>query len=491
MFSNWPLRKQVLSSFIVMTLMVVFFVGLNLRNVYALMESLAGVRHTQEALNGVEKVVAKTTAADLSHRLYALTGNATLLESTSPSASASGLGQELDAVAAGFSGSAELTKTVESLRGLVARQKDLLRTLIDVRTAQGAPATLAQLDGEGKRVMEGIQQASSELLRKGHETLVAQHEAQSQQTRRFTLFFGGGSLVLLTLTALIVLGVGGSLKEKLGTAIAQVQGSSSELQSAASLQAAGSREQASATTEISTTVKELLSTARQIAASTQQLASVADETAGAAGTGNSAVLQAQEAIATVRRQVDAIVNHMLDLGKRSQEVGGILDIINELAEQTNLLAINATIESAGAGEHGKRFAVVAEEIRKLADRVGGATKDIRVLIDEIRAASNTTIMATEDGSKAVQSSAQQFNDVAGNFRHIAELVRTNLDVAREIEMSTQQQTTAVEQVNTTILEVAKTARQTETSSTQTLHTATRLIELSQQLSTLMESRPNP
>ena len=57
MFSNWPLRKQVLSSFIVMTLMVVFFVGLNLRNVYALMESLAGVRHTQEALNGVEKVV--------------------------------------------------------------------------------------------------------------------------------------------------------------------------------------------------------------------------------------------------------------------------------------------------------------------------------------------------------------------------------------------------------------------------------------------------
>jgi methyl-accepting chemotaxis protein len=200
------------------------------------------------------------------------------------------------------------------------------------------------------------------------------------------------------------------------------------------------------------------------------------------------VLHAQEAIDTVRRQVDAIVNHMLELGKRSQEIGGILDIINELAEQTNILAINATIESAGAGEHGKRFAVVAEEIRKLADRVGGATKDIRVLIDEIRAASNTTIMATEDGSKAVQSSAQQFTDVAGNFRRIAELVRANLDVAREIELSTQQQTTAVEQVNTAILEVAQTARQAESSSTQTLQTATRLIELSKQLSGIMDPR---
>ena len=214
---------------------------------------------------------------------------------------------------------------------------------------------------------------------------------------------------------------------------------------------------------------------------------MAGETAGAAGTGNSTVEEAQEAITVVRRQVDAIVNHMLDLGKRSQEVGGILDIINELAEQTNILAINATIESAGAGEHGKRFAVVAEEIRKLADRVGGATKDIRVLIDEIRAASNTTIMATEDGSKAVQSSAQQFNEVAGNFRHIAELVRTNLDVAREIEMSTQQQTTAVEQVNTAILEVAHTARESESSSNQTLHTATQLIQLSRQLNSIINT----
>ncbi len=113
--------------------------------------------------------------------------------------------------------------------------------------------------------------------------------------------------------------------------------------------------------------------------------------------------RAHETVGGIKKQVDLIVNHMLDLGRKSQQIGGIVDIINELAEQTNILAINATIEAAGAGESGRRFAVVADEIRKLADRVGGSTKDIRSLIDEIRAAVNTTVMATEGGTKAVDA----------------------------------------------------------------------------------------
>jgi methyl-accepting chemotaxis protein len=270
-------------------------------------------------------------------------------------------------------------------------------------------------------------------------------------------------------------------------AVEHVQSSSTELQAAATQQASGAREQASATTQVSTTVRELLSTFRQIAGNAQQVSRAADETVGATRTGAQTVDRAQEAIETVRRQVDVIVNHMLDLGKRSQEIGGILDIINELSEQTNILAINATIESAGAGEHGRRFAVVAEEIRKLADRVGVSTKDVRTLIDEIRAAANTTIMATEDGSKAVQNSARQFADVAGTFKRIAELTGTNLDVARQIELSTQQQTSAVEQVSSAIQQVAITAKQTEVSSAQTLQTSTHLIQLSRQLSTLVDA----
>jgi methyl-accepting chemotaxis protein len=183
----------------------------------------------------------------------------------------------------------------------------------------------------------------------------------------------------------------------------------------------------------------------------------------------------------ISRQVDLVVSHMLELGKKSQQIGTVLDIVSELAEQTNILSINATIEAAGAGEAGKRFAVVADEIRKLADRVAGSTKEIRGLIEDVRSAVNTTVMATETGSKAVDAGAKQFGHVAASFKHIAGLVTTTTEAAREIELSTKQQTTAVEQVNVAIANLAQASKETEASSGQTLQTASQLAGLSQDL----------
>jgi methyl-accepting chemotaxis protein len=190
----------------------------------------------------------------------------------------------------------------------------------------------------------------------------------------------------------------------------------------------------------------------------------------------------------IRRQVDLIVNHMLELGEKSQQIGLVLDIVSELAEQTNILAINSTIEAAGAGEAGKRFAVVADEIRKLADRVADSTKEIRGLIDVVRSAVNTTVMATEIGSKAVDDGTRQFTEVATSFEEIAALVLTTTEAAREINLSTKQQSTAVEQVNVAVTSVAQATRETEASSSQTFQTATQLTELSKELRRLVEPR---
>jgi methyl-accepting chemotaxis protein len=177
---------------------------------------------------------------------------------------------------------------------------------------------------------------------------------------------------------------------------------------------------------------------------------------------------------------------MLELGKKSQEIGAVLDIVSELAEQTNILAINATIEAAGAGEAGKRFAVVADEIRKLADRVGGSTKEVRTLIDEVRSAVNTTVMATETGSKAVDAGSRQFGDVASAFKQISSLVITTTEAAREIELSTRQQSSAVEQVNLAITSVTQASMETEASAGQTLLTVSQLTVLSKGLLRLIQ-----
>jgi len=280
------------------------------------------------------------------------------------------------------------------------------------------------------------------------------------------------------------------LSHQIGSAVQHIQSSSSELQTAANQQTTVSREQAASMSEIATTIKELVATARQIAESAQRVAGIAEETARGARTGDQTLQNAQEAGANIRGQVDLIVSHMLDLGRKSQQIGGILEVINELAEQTNILAINASIEAAGAGDAGRRFGVVADEIRKLADRVSGSTKDIKTLIEEIRGAVHTTVMATESGSKAVDVGTRQFGDVSAAFQQIIRLVETTTEAAREIELSTKQQTTAVEQVNEAIGSMAQASKESEVSSTQTLQTVTELTGLSRDLARLIQPQTN-
>ncbi|MCI4566632.1 methyl-accepting chemotaxis protein [Lysobacter sp. CFH 32150] len=296
-----------------------------------------------------------------------------------------------------------------------------------------------------------------------------------------------GIAVLTVLFAIVIAAIlSRTLGRQIGAAVGHVQSSSTELQAAATQQASGAREQATAMSEITTTISELAVTSRQIAESAQRVAQIAEQTAVAARSGDTTVEKGQESIAGIRRQVDLVVTHMLDLGRKSQEIGAVLDIVSELAEQTNILAINATIEATGAGEAGKRFAVVAEEIRKLADRVANSTKQIRTQVDDVRGAVNTTVMATESGAKAVEAGGKQFAEVAASFKQIAGLVATTTDAAREIELSTKQQVTAAEQVRIAVTDVSQATQESEASTSQTLQTASQLSGLSLDLRRLIQ-----
>jgi methyl-accepting chemotaxis protein len=296
---------------------------------------------------------------------------------------------------------------------------------------------------------------------------------------------GASALITGSLAILLAVLLSRGLRRRIGAAVHGVQSSSTELEAAAHQQVSSTEELTSTTNEITVTIRELLATSRQIAESSQSVVRIAEETGRNAAAGDLTVQNSQTAILRIKGQVDQIVARMVDLGRKSQQIGSILELINELTDQTNILSINATIEAAGAGEAGRRFAVVADEVRRLADRVAGSAREIRALIDEIRSAANTTVMATEDGSKSVDAGASQFTEVLSTFASISDRVRVTTDAAREIELSTKQQTAAVEQLNLAISGVAQAARETQASSAQTLATCSELANVSRQLSQLI------
>ncbi len=382
----------------------------------------------------------------------------------------------------------------QTLDAIDAEQTEYLRNadeIMALAAARAKPEQIARLFDQKMLPLRASLAKSMRAFTSREDALLAEARKQAGATSESAILtMSLLAAVMVGFALLVAVLMSRALNRQIGAAVGHVQSSSAELQAAASQQASGAKEQASAMTEITTTISELVATSRQIADSAQRVAQIAEQTAAAARAGDATVERGQDAIGAIRRQIDLVVSHMLDLGRKSQEIGAVLDIVSELAEQTNILAINATIEASGAGEAGKRFAVVAEEIRKLADRVAASTKGIRNQIDEVRGAVNTTVMATESGAKAVDAGARQFADVALAFKQIGVLVGTTTEASREIELSTKQQASAAEQVRVAVTDVAQATQETETSSSQTLQTASQLAGLSLDLRRLIQPQAN-
>jgi len=318
--------------------------------------------------------------------------------------------------------------------------------------------------------------------------LLAEIDAKEAFASVRTMWWVIGLVGLVGIITIVFLAVwvANSITNAIGNVIGNLQSSSTELEAIARQQTTAVTEQTTAISEVSTTTQEVVATAKQIAHNTQTVSQGTQKTVETGQTGRNAVQNAQNGMEKTKNQVQLIARHMLELGKKSQQIGVILDIINELSEQTNLLALNAAIEAAGAGDAGKRFAVVADEVRKLAERSGVSTKEIRTLVMDIQETANTTIMVTEDGTKAVDEGVKLFGDVTHAFQVILSQLGETSSASREIELTTRQQTTSVEQVATALNDINMAAKQTEESSIQTLESTKILLSASEELQKMVK-----
>ncbi len=261
----------------------------------------------------------------------------------------------------------------------------------------------------------------------------------------------------------------------------QISASAGELLATAEEHAASAAQQSSAVAETTATIEELAATAAQIADTAESVSSYATETLRHAEDGRTAVAAAVDSMDVIARRVGSIANRALTLGEKSQEIGRILEVIDDLSDQTNLLALNAAIEAARAGEHGRGFAVVAAEVRKLAERSRGSTGQIQAIVAQMQAEANATILATEQGTKEVHVGSRLSREVVDALERIAGMVDETTTASREISIATSQQRSASEQVVAAMTQVSDVSRQYAVGSKQSAAAAAQLTALAAEL----------
>jgi methyl-accepting chemotaxis protein len=267
----------------------------------------------------------------------------------------------------------------------------------------------------------------------------------------------------------------------------ELAAAAAELQANSQQQAGGASEQASAVSEVSTTIEELGSTARQIAQAAEHVSEAAQQTLEQLSTGQSAVDESIQAMERIRQRVQDISTRVLGLGERSQQIGEIIDLIDDISDETHLLALNAAIEAAGAGEYGRRFAVVAAEVKSLANRTLAAAKEVKGVIAEIRQATSAAVLAAEEGSKEVERGVELAHRAGQVMDNIVMVAERTAQAAAEIGLATAQQQSASEQVVETMREIAEVARQSALSARHMAESAAKLNAIAARLHGLAQS----
>lgn len=269
--------------------------------------------------------------------------------------------------------------------------------------------------------------------------------------------------------------------KNISQAIATLTETTSHLLTVSTEQASGATEQASIVQEVVSTTEEIAATATKVSEASSSVHQTAQQTYETSMKGKEFMENAMRSMQDLRQKVEKVTDQVMELVEQVQMVSGVIKIIEEISEQTDLLALNASIEAAGAGEAGKRFAVVASEVRRLAIRAMEATESVRKMVGTIQKSTSTMVMLAEDEQKAVDSSSGSVQNMGDNFQHILGMVENTRRSASEIDLIIRQQSSASQQMVSSIREVEQVAREVEKGSKDVESSMSGLSELTERL----------
>ena len=243
-----------------------------------------------------------------------------------------------------------------------------------------------------------------------------------------------------------------------------------------------SQQQTNQITTASESINRMTGSMQEMSAEAEQLARQAETSLETARSGGETVRRTISGMDALREQIQDTSKRIKRLGESSQEIGNIIEFINDIAEQTNTLALNASIQAAMAGESGKGFAVVADEVQRLAERAGSATKQIEALVKTIQADTNEAIISMERSTANVVSGAKSAEEAGGALERIENFASELARMIQQISGSAQEQSKVTTSLAQTMAQVRDIAAQTATAADLTASSTRDLTTLSEQLS---------
>jgi len=237
--------------------------------------------------------------------------------------------------------------------------------------------------------------------------------------------------------------------------------------------------------QVATAMNQMTVTAKDVAQNANYGACEAQKGDAESKAGGQVIKETIKSINQLNTNISSAANTVIELEKESQSIGTVLDVIRGIAEQTNLLALNAAIEAARAGEQGRGFAVVADEVRTLASRTSDSTQEIQLMIEKLQEGTGVSAAAMSKSTQLAEETSAQAHAGTDALDKITQAIGSIDHVAAQIASASEEQTMVAEEINRSIASISYSAKETVSSSQESARTGQEMATLATQLSDIV------
>lgn len=472
------LRWQILLGYLIIVLIFagcVAWVNIKILNLISIIQKM------EDAHTIVEKAYAlayQSAKAQRSMRGYLLIKNETSYKSWN------GVIQEID-------------ETTEALNGLIidSKCKEILKKIIAVNSEFKIIGNELMLLVHADKQAEAFEKFKISALDEGREfdrlaiELLAQEKKlltwyekeENAVTNNICKFILLVCFVVILFTAVIAILLSSKIVRNMNKVIVALSSITAELAAMVAQHERAAAEQATSVNETKVSMEEINKISTQSAQQAESVAVIAKQAFVTTEDGIKLANQAYSGMNNLKDKVAAIGEQILRLSEQTGQIGNIAGIVTDIASQINMLALNAAVEAVRAGEQGKGFSVIAQEVRKLADQGKKSAEKVSGIVVEIQKATNSAIMVTEEGTKTSEQVTDIAKKAGESFSSLSDIANNVYENAKQVALNSKQQLTGINQVSSAMAEIAGGTKQTSSGITQTKVAIQNLNEIAKSL----------